>query len=231
MLSRHDRERPEEGRAAELPDPQARARVRRRPEPAARGRLQVPARDPRGPRHVRAREGRAVGVFERIVQEYTPGEYIEDWDVEGLFAPGRADLRAELRRRTTSNGGARPRRARERLTRTRCGVYERARGGARRGPHAQPGRVRAAPDHRPPAGASTCSTWTTCGKASTCAASRRRTPDRGYKNEGFTLFRDLMNSIWEDFARYIFHVELEIEPGRGRVSPSTRRAARARRAA
>ena len=33
-----------------------------------------------------------------------------------------------------------------------------------------------------------------------------------YKNEGFALFRDLMNSIWEDFGRYIFHVEVEIEP-------------------
>ena len=49
----HGRERPEEGRAAELPDPQARARVRRRHERAAPGDLQVPARDPRGARHVR----------------------------------------------------------------------------------------------------------------------------------------------------------------------------------
>ena len=55
-----DRERPEEGRAAELPDQKARPRVRRRDERAAPRRLQVPARDPRGPRHVggRARRGR-----------------------------------------------------------------------------------------------------------------------------------------------------------------------------
>ena len=33
-----------------------------------------------------------------------------------------------------------------------------------------------------------------------------------YKNEGFTMFKELMNSIWEEFARYIFHVEVEIEP-------------------
>jgi preprotein translocase subunit SecA len=33
-----------------------------------------------------------------------------------------------------------------------------------------------------------------------------------YKNEGFTMFRDLMNSIWEEFARVIFHVEVNIEP-------------------
>jgi preprotein translocase subunit SecA len=45
-----------------------------------------------------------------------------------------------------------------------------------------------------------------------------------YKNEGFTLFRDLMNSIWEDFARYIFHVELEIEPAEAEMAftPSSR---------
>ena len=45
-----------------------------------------------------------------------------------------------------------------------------------------------------------------------------------YKNEGFTLFRDLMNSIWEDFARYIFHVELEIEPAEAEMTftPSSR---------
>ena len=33
-----------------------------------------------------------------------------------------------------------------------------------------------------------------------------------YKNEGFTMFRDLMASIWEEFARVIFHVEVNIEP-------------------
>jgi len=33
-----------------------------------------------------------------------------------------------------------------------------------------------------------------------------------YKNEGFTMFRELMNSIWEEFARVIFHVEVNIEP-------------------
>ena len=30
-----------------------------------------------------------------------------------------------------------------------------------------------------------------------------------YKNEAFTLFGDLMNSIWTDFARMIFHVQVD----------------------
>jgi preprotein translocase subunit SecA len=36
-----------------------------------------------------------------------------------------------------------------------------------------------------------------------------------YKNEAFELFRDLMNTIWSDFARMVFHVEVEIEGENG----------------
>ena len=32
-----------------------------------------------------------------------------------------------------------------------------------------------------------------------------------YKNEAFTLFADLMNSIWADFARMIYNVEVEVQ--------------------
>ncbi len=48
-----------------------------------------------------------------------------------------------------------------------------------------------------------------------------------YKNEAFDLFRDLMNSIWGDFARMIFHVQVTV---RGRGRRSRRRSAAARRA-
>jgi preprotein translocase subunit SecA len=34
-----------------------------------------------------------------------------------------------------------------------------------------------------------------------------------YKNEGYEMFEALINSIWEEFARYIFHVEVEVEGG------------------
>ena len=36
-----------------------------------------------------------------------------------------------------------------------------------------------------------------------------------YKNEAFTLFRDLMQSIWADFARLIFNVEVEVTQENG----------------
>ncbi len=51
-----------------------------------------------------------------------------------------------------------------------------------------------------------------------------------YKNEAFDLFRDLMNSVWEDYARLIFHVEVTpVVPGNGGPPepPPTRRPSRA----
>ena len=33
-----------------------------------------------------------------------------------------------------------------------------------------------------------------------------------YKNEGYTMFHELMNSIWGEFARVIYHVEVNVEP-------------------
>jgi preprotein translocase subunit SecA len=40
-----------------------------------------------------------------------------------------------------------------------------------------------------------------------------------YKNEAFDLFRDLMNSIWDDFARLIFHVQVTPVQGPNGVAP------------
>ena len=37
-----------------------------------------------------------------------------------------------------------------------------------------------------------------------------------YKNEAYELFRDLMNSVWGDFARLIFHVEVTLQDEDGK---------------
>src|SRR5215203_4603017 len=34
-----------------------------------------------------------------------------------------------------------------------------------------------------------------------------------YKNEGFAMFEELMHSIWEEFSKLIFHAEVEVQPG------------------
>jgi len=34
-----------------------------------------------------------------------------------------------------------------------------------------------------------------------------------YKNEGFAMFEELMHSIWEEFSKLVFNAEIEIDPG------------------
>ena len=47
-----------------------------------------------------------------------------------------------------------------------------------------------------------------------------------YKNEGFALFQDLMNSIWADFARMVYNVQVEVEGQNGEAPlPDQQRAA------
>jgi preprotein translocase subunit SecA len=43
-----------------------------------------------------------------------------------------------------------------------------------------------------------------------------------YKNEAFTLFQDLMNTIWSDFARLIYNVEVEVEGANGEAPVAPR---------
>ena len=52
-----------------------------------------------------------------------------------------------------------------------------------------------------------------------------------YKNEGFTMFHELMNSIWEEFARVIFHVEVNVEPADFEPEPEPARRSFSTRAA
>ena len=33
-----------------------------------------------------------------------------------------------------------------------------------------------------------------------------------YKNEGFSMFEDLMHSIWEEFSKLVFNAEIEVDP-------------------
>ncbi len=48
-----------------------------------------------------------------------------------------------------------------------------------------------------------------------------------YKNEGFDMFTGLMNSIWEEFGRYIFVVDVQVEGADGEARRQTWAATRA----
>jgi preprotein translocase subunit SecA len=163
------------------------------------------------------------GVFERIVQEYTPGEFVEDWDVEGLFAQvgqifepsfGPDEVQAEALDRSELA---------DRLHEDALRVY---------GLHEQElGEDLMRNLERFVLLQIIDSRWREhlldmdyLREGIHLRGFAQKDPLIEYKNEGFKLFEDLMNSIWEDFARYIFHVELEIEPAEAEMAfnPSSR---------
>ena len=41
-----------------------------------------------------------------------------------------------------------------------------------------------------------------------------------YKNEGFEMFTELMNNIWDEFARYVFNVEIEVQQPQQQQAPA-----------
>ncbi len=108
-----DRERPAQGRGAELPHPQARPRVRRRDEPAARDRLPVPRRGAGGPRHG---PGRARADRRR---DQPPGRRVHARRLPRGVGPrsavgaARPDLRGRLRAGRDRPRDGRPRAAQE----------------------------------------------------------------------------------------------------------------------
>ena len=102
-------------------------------------------------------EGKPIGeearqevaaVLERTIAQYTPGDFMEDWDLDGLFTALGQFFPLDLAER-----GPRPRDGRSRLAhrerhRVRAGALRRARDGARRGADGRAGALPAAADHR-----------------------------------------------------------------------------------
>jgi preprotein translocase subunit SecA len=163
-----------------------------------------------------------VGLIERLVEEYTAGDFIEDWDVEGLmrrveeiFTPSdelaeidpesldRDDLTVRLQEEALSEYDRREQELGEELMR---GVERYL--------------LLEIIDQR----------WQEhlydmdyLQQGIHLRGFAQIEPLVAYKNEAFELFRDLMNSVWSDFARFIYHVEVTVQDESGaRAAPQQR---------
>jgi preprotein translocase subunit SecA len=148
-----------------------------------------------------------ASLIERLVGEYTAGEYVEDWDVEGLLRrvqeilppsqeiaeidPRTAD-REELISQLQDEAAAQYDRRDQELGDELMRALERF-------------LLLQIIDQR----------WREhlydmdyLREGIHLRGFAQIEPLVAYKNEGFELFRDLMNSIWGDFAQMIFHVEV-----------------------
>ena len=185
-------------------------------------------------------EGKSLGeeareksprVIERTVEQYTPGDFLEDWDLDGLFtALGQLfplDLAGEeLDAETTDQVALTDRVVQEAMDRYDAreeSLGEELMGALERFLLLQ------IIDER----------WREhlfdmdyLREGIHLRGFAQIDPLVAYKNEAFTLFGDLMNSVWTDFARMIFNVEVNVEGpnGGGPQAPSFQAAGNATRA-
>jgi preprotein translocase subunit SecA len=163
-----------------------------------------------------------VNLIDRLVNEYTAGDFVEDWDVDGLmrrveeiFTPSdelaaidrnavdREDLIARLQEEALHQYAAREQELGEELMR----ALERA-------------LLLEIIDQR----------WQEhlydmdyLREGIHLRGFAQIEPLVAYKNEAFELFRDLMNSVWGDFARLIFHVQVTLEDPNAPAAPPPQR--------
>ncbi len=155
-----------------------------------------------------------AGVIERTIEQYTEGDYLEDWDVEGMFgalsqffpldvdpremtpeAVDRAHLGGRLVEQAMTRYDAREQELGEEL----MGQLERF-------------LLLQIIDER----------WREhlfdvdyLREGIHLRGFVQIDPLVAYKNEAFTLFGDLINSIWADYARLIFNVQVQVQGENG----------------
>ena len=89
-----------------------------------------------------------ASMLDRVVDEFTAGDYAEDWDLEGLFARIVRDIPGQLRARRRRSAENEPRGTDREARRGRAEAVRRARAGARRRADARARAVPAAADDR-----------------------------------------------------------------------------------
>jgi preprotein translocase subunit SecA len=162
---------------------------------------------------------RQVGnVIERTIDEYTAGDYFEDWDLDGLFVALGQFFPLELDERDTdpetADSGALTERVTE-LALERYNAREQALGEELMGALERFLLLQII-DER----------WREhlfdmdyLREGIHLRGFAQVDPLVAYKNEAFTLFGDLMNSIWTDYTRMIFNVQVNVEAPNGGGAP------------
>jgi|HubBroStandDraft_2_1064218.scaffolds.fasta_scaffold01886_3 preprotein translocase subunit SecA len=158
--------------------------------------------------------GEVAKVIERTIDQYTPGDFIEDWDMDGLFtALGQLfplDLSDEdLDRNTVDRNTLSDRiveMALERYDEREQALGEELMGALERFLLLQ------TIDER----------WREhlfdmeyLREGIHLRGFAQLDPLVAYKNEAFNLFGDLMNSVWTEYARMIFNVQVNVEGENG----------------
>ncbi|MDQ6750359.1 MAG: preprotein translocase subunit SecA [Actinomycetota bacterium] len=157
-------------------------------------------------------------VIERMVNEYTPGDFVEEWDVPGLLAQVQQIFPVEIEADSLSPDQIERAGLVDRLTEEALALY------TQREQELGDELMRALErylllqiiDER----------WREhlydmdyLREGIHLRGFAQIEPIVAYKNEAFDLFTDLMHGIWADFARLVFNVEVEVTGENGAGSP------------
>jgi preprotein translocase subunit SecA len=155
-----------------------------------------------------------TAVIGRMVESYTPGDYVEDWDLEGMFVALEDIWPVGMSIQQVTDEQLDRADLTQRLTQDAADLYD------RREQELGDELMRALErylllqiiDQR----------WREhlydmdyLREGIHLRGFAQIDPLVAYKNEAFDLFTDLMNTIWSDFARMVFHVEVEVEGTNG----------------
>ena len=159
-------------------------------------------------------------MIERTIDQYTPGDFMEDWDLDGLFTAlgqffpldlGDEELDPETVDRDVARATASSSMAMERYDAREQALGEELMGALERFLLLQ------IIDER----------WREhlfdmdyLREGIHLRGFAQIDPLVAYKNEAFTLFGDLMNSVWTDYARMIFNVQVNVEGENGGGAPA-----------
>jgi preprotein translocase subunit SecA len=160
-----------------------------------------------------------VNVIERTIEEYTQGAYLEDWDIDGMFTAlaqffppeiGPEDMnpeaidRAHLGERVVAEAMERYDAREQELGEELMGQLERY-------------LLLQIIDER----------WREhlfdvdyLREGIGLRGIAQVDPLVAYKNEAYTLFGDLINSIWADYTRLIFNVQVQVQAENGGAGPA-----------
>jgi preprotein translocase subunit SecA len=152
-----------------------------------------------------------AGTVERMVDEYTPGDLLEDWDLPELETQLRQiwPLRVEVG--SQSPESVDPHSLREELVEDALAAYDEREEqfGEELMRYLERSILLQVTDNR----------WREhlyemdyLREGIHLRGFAQIDPLVAYKNEGFSMFEELMHAIWEEFSRLIFHVEVDIAP-------------------
>jgi preprotein translocase subunit SecA len=151
------------------------------------------------------------GVIERLVEEYTPGDILDDWDMGEMETQLRLIWPVGIEVATLAPETVDREKLKDALDDDAMNAYDEREGqlGEELMRHLERSILLQVIDNR----------WREhlfdmdyLREGIHLRGFAQIDPLVAYKNEGFSMFQELMHAIWDEFSKLVFHAEIQVEP-------------------